>query len=316
MIDFVISGSRGFIGGHLLRQLRALGFRAISDNDFARAPEPAAVFVNCANIAASPSATADLLSQKIALARGHVRTFVHLLSFSTLNGRGRLDPTQVNCGLRLRFANLYSAGKLEEERVLLSGSPVAPNLVLTYLPAVLGERGGWSDALTQSRAHGFKLPLRMRRRARANWIDVDDITAFLTGLRAAAPAAGTQRIILNRATSAHTTWADLLSGPDHAQPGLQIKEQRGVTARLREAIVYVLMKAIAFAARGQILVPVDRALRKLKPVKPLTTRIAPSPIPSRPFEFRSLIRALARTQPYIPGHDPAAVKDASTERAA
>lgn len=258
----------------------------------------------------------DLLSQKIALARGHVATFVHLLSFATLNGRGRLDLTQVNCGLRLRFANLSSAGKLEEERVLLAGSPVAPNLVLLYLPAVLGERGDWSDALKQSRAHGFKLPSLMRRRARANWIDVDDITTFLITLRAAAPAAGTQRIILNRATSAHTTWAELLGGPDHAQPGLRVKERRGIKARLREATVYILMKTIAFAARRQILVPVDRALRRLKPVKPLTTRMAPAPIPQRPFEFRSLIRALARTQPYIRGHDPVVSKDASTERAA
>ena len=310
MIDFVISGSRGCIGGHLLRQLRALGFRAISDHDLARSPEPAAVFVNCAHIAKSPSATVDLLSQKIALARGHVATFVHLLSFSTLNGRGRLDLARINCGLRLRFANLSSAGKLEEERVLLAGSPVAPSLVLLYLPAVLGERGDWSDARTQSRAHGFRLPPGMRRTARANWIDVDDITAFLIALRAAAPAAGTQRIILNRAASAQTTWADLLGGPNHA-PEMQIKESAGAATRLREAAVYIVMKAIAFAARRRILVPVDRALRRLKPVKAPNTRMAPAPIPQKPFVFRGLIRALARRQPYIPGHDPSAGKDVS-----
>ena len=310
MIDFVISGSRGFIGGHLLRQLRALGFRAISDHDFARAPEPAAVFVNCANIAASPSATVDLLSQKIALARGHIRTFVHLLSFSTLNGRGRLDPAQINCGFRPRFANLYSAGKLEEEWTLLAGSPVAPSLLLLYLPAVLGERGGWSDALKQSRAHGFVLPRRMRRDARANWIDVDDVTAFLIALRAAAPAAGTRRVILNRAASAQTTWADLLGGPGYA-PQAQMKERSGAKARLREAVVYVLMKAIAFAARRRTLVPIERALRRLRPVRSPNVRVDSVAIPHEPFVFRSMIRALARTQPYIPGHDPSAGKDAS-----
>jgi hypothetical protein len=309
MIDFVISGSRGFIGGHLVRRLRALGFHVASDHDLATLPQPAAVFVNCANIASSPSATVNLLGMKVALAHGRARTFVHLLSFSTLTGRGKLDLDLFNCGLRPRFANLYSAGKLEEERALIALLPAAPHQILIYLPAVLGEGGGWSETLKQSRAHGFALPSRMQRNARANWIDVDDIATYLIALRATPPRAGIQRIILNRAVSEQTTWADFLGGSE--RPKTQHSEDAGVPMRAREALVYLFMKAIALAARIKVLIPIERAFRKLKPVRPPETRSALPPMPAEPFVFRSLIRALARRQPYIPGHDPSAGKSAS-----
>ena len=114
-------------------------------------------------------------------------------------------------------------------------------------------------------------------------------------------------MILNRTASEHTTWAELLGGP--GQTAMQ--EPAGFKPALREILVYLLMKAIALTSRTEILVPVDRALRKLKPVRPPEKRPAPGPIPTTPFVFRSLIRALARKQPYIPGHDPSAGKDAS-----
>ncbi len=294
MIDFVISGSRGFIGGQLMERLRAAGFSVMSDREFATTQQQAGTFVNCANIADSPSQNLALLETKVALAEGRCARFVQFQSFSTLVGSGSLSLDEPNCGMRPHVMNMYSAGKFEQERLLTRHAQrgFVPSVVLVYLPVVLGEGGSWSTAIAQSRRHGFQLPQPMPATARANWVDIADIAAFLIEAHRGASAAGLRRVILNRPESESTTWPDLLGGAALASGGMSAK------ARLKERAVDGAMRAIATLSRMGLLVPLDGLRRRLLGARDGAPAHATT-IPDEPLVFRSLMKTIVR-QPYVP----------------
>jgi nucleoside-diphosphate-sugar epimerase len=294
MIDFVVSGSRGFIGRQLMERLQTAGYSVMSDREFANSQQQAGTFVNCANIADSPSQNLALLESKIALADQRCARFVQLQSFSTLVGSGRLSLDEPNCGLRPHVMNMYSAGKFEQERLLSRHAQrgFVPSVLLVYLPVVLGKGGSWSAAIAQSQRHGFLLPQPMPETARANWVDVADIAAFLIDAHTEASAAGLRRVILNRPESESTTWPDLLGGAALAPAGASAK------AELKEWAVAGAMRAIAMLSRLGLLVPLDGLLRRVLRAGDSAPKHTTA-IPNEPLVFRSLMKTIAR-QPYVP----------------
>lgn len=299
MLDFVVSGSRGFIGARISAQLRASGFAVASDHDFAKSGETTRFFVNCANIAASPAENVRLLNEKIELARFRAEVFVQLQSFITLHGRGEISTHAFNCGKRPALLDRYAAGKLEQERVICNRlmPPFVPHVCLLYLPAVLGKGGAWSAVLAQARAFGFALPEELDPRARANWIDVDDIASFLSAYHAKPPSAPLARAILNRAEGERLTWPEFLSGAAGTSVSDAFKEN--LRDRLKWAVSRTKQRLIARAFRSNILVPGEHFLRKLSGSQvPEPSHRMPE-IAEHRLRFHGLIRHIVATQEFI-----------------
>lgn len=301
MLDYVVSGSRGFIGRRIFEQLRASGFAVASDHDFARCGETTRFFVNCANIAASPSENVRLLNEKIELARFRTEVFVQLQSFVTLHGKGEIATHAFNCSKQPALLDRYAAGKLEQERVICNrlNPPFVAHVCLLYLPAVLGEGGAWSAVLAQARASGFVLPRELGPRARANWIDVDDVTEFLIGYGAKPRPMPLARAILSRPEGERLTWPEFLAGRSDACAADAPKEN--LRDRLLAAVSRAKLSVIALAYRSNTLVPGERFLRKLagkRAVKQPPRQHTPD-IPRDRVRFDGLIRHLVATQEFI-----------------
>jgi nucleoside-diphosphate-sugar epimerase len=299
-IDFVLSGSRGFMGRHLMQQLADAGYRIMTDRDFANTDEQARIFVNCANIAPSPSANLKLTRRKIELVRGRVDTFVQIQSFSTLSGKSAFAPHAFNLGFRPSQMNFYAAGKLEQERLLLTDTSFVPHLCLVYLPAVMGEGSAWTAAIEQAHAFGAILPQGMHEDARANNIDIKDLGHFLEGLRNKPLAAPLFRAVLNNPQAEHTRWQAFLTGA----AGAPSVERLTAKQKMRVWLISAAMRTIALLYKTRLLVAADTLLRKLRPVGDLPAggRSRP-PAQAEPLRFTGVSRPLVRRQGYIPQWD-------------
>lgn len=298
-IDFVFSGSRGFMARLLMRQLTGAGFCTATDREFSSTTKQARIFVNCANIAPSPSANLRLTRQKMELVRGRVETFVQLQSFSTLWGKGSFAPHLFNLGFRPSQLNFYAAGKLEQERLLV-GTPFVPHLCLVYLPAVLGEGSAWTEALNQAHTFGAVLPQGMQKDARANSIDVEELGHFLERLHRSPPATSLCRTVLNRAEAEGMRWHEFLTGAAGA-PSI---EQLTAKQKLRTLLISLAMRIIALLYKTRLLAPADALLRSLRPVAELPAAgRPPAHGDAAPLRFTGISRPLVRMQRYIPQWD-------------
>ncbi len=289
MIDFVVSGSRGFIGRSTFASLRHAGCLVATDHEFESNRQKARFFVNCANVAESPSASVALLRRKLELGRARAQTFVHMQSFVTLHGDGELDASRVNCGKHPRQLSLYAAGKLAQERLICREyrRRGPPHIILLYLPAVLGDGGSWTMALEQARKFGYALPPELEARARPNRIEVDDIAKFLIEMKQKPPAQNLERVILNSSASEADTWPNFLG---RISSRSTVMPRAGRMAMLKQRV-------LALAFDTGILVPAERVARKL--IGRGSGR-ANSADPQHELRFYGLIRHIVATQPYIP----------------
>lgn len=250
MPDFVISGARGFIGRNLIENLRAKGFSVCDARDFQKSPSKAKIFVNCANIASNPFASARLLRSNYASAAGNAECFIQLQSFVGLHGSGDIDVGKFNCNKRPFILSFYALGKLLQEYILCQMTGRGTKIILAYLPAVLGTGGDWSTVIELTKRNGVMLP-PLNPESRPNFIDVSDVVFFVIEahrkLYSMTPAL--QRVILCRRETQKLSWIEFLSGkrtPDGVcapvkELPYRLSQKQKVTEALRAAISLALI---------------------------------------------------------------------------
>jgi len=289
--DFVISGAGGFIGRHLSAALATRGFTVEDYKAFRDGKAGAGTFVHCANIHDNPRENAAFTADVLATVAPRVRRFVQLQSFATLHGHGRIDAAAFNCGKVPVLMAPYPLGKLLQEHVITRDARRRPQLAvrLVYLPAVLGEGGSWSAVRAAARRNGVVLPPHMHADARANYIEVDDLSGYLAAT-ADDTAPGIARIILNRRDSAARRWRDFFAGADIADD---------TSARGMARLVATLSALAAYRAMT-VLMPLRLPAGTIdrRPPRPRPPPRAEHPS-MEPVRFTGLIAQIVRTQPYI-----------------
>jgi nucleoside-diphosphate-sugar epimerase len=296
MPDIVISGSGGFIGGHLAAAFAARGLAVADYHGFRDRQDSADTFVHCANIHGSPRDNAAFTADVLATVGGRVKRFVQLQSFATLHGPGRLDAAAFNFGKTPLLMAPYPYGKLLQESVLCGNARHYPSLAMrfVYLPAVLGTGGSWSKVLAAAKRNGVVLPPLMQGEARANYVEVGDIADHLAAA-AGDLAPGIARAILNRADSATLDWRGFFAGAAVADDS-SVRAMAKLAATGAALAAYRLMTTLKpfHVPQGEI----DR-----RPPRP-----RPQAAPDRgtedaePVRFTGLVQHIVRTQPYIPAH--------------
>jgi nucleoside-diphosphate-sugar epimerase len=291
MIDFVLTGIRGFVGGYLRQALTEKGYRVIDEAQFRASPDQCVVFVNCSNIAENPATNVTLTGEKYSLARKRSKYFVQPMSFITLVGEGELDPTCFNFGFSPRVLDHYSAGKLEQERFLCSvyKSGSDPAIALVYLPIVLGEGGGWSNLLASARRNGVILPAKIGPAARVNFIDVAEFANYLVALHAREAGPEIERAIVNNPESARLTWDAFFSGAPRPAIAPKPSLKRRIRSRIEQSIFRFLYKA-------GLLLPIFQQIARLRKVPGFSKS---TPDTTEPVKFSGTMVPLICEQEYL-----------------
>jgi nucleoside-diphosphate-sugar epimerase len=293
VIDFVITGTRGFIGGTLSRDLKAQGYSVMDEAAFREGADNCRIFVNCVNNPGNPAANVKLTDDKMELARFRCEKFVQFMSFITLVGKGQLNPQAFNFGFSPALFDFYVAGKLEQEKHIAATYKKlsAKTVILAYMPIVLGEGGGWDNVLSDAARNGVVLPDGISPAARANFIDVTQVRDYMVSLLSQDSRRDFDRVILNDPASAQTTWQDFFAaaGSPAVAPKASLKSWvRGAVER----------KAIGTLYHFGYVLRASKFLGKVKKPPPYTPRGPAGESPSV-VTFGGTMLPVIQTQPYL-----------------